>query len=69
MMPEENLIAIYETSDLARAEVIRAALEGEGIRCSMENEHQAGLTGVLHCRLFVLEEDAGRAREFIQQHE
>jgi hypothetical protein len=69
MMLEEKLVPVYETSDLARAEVIRAALESEGIRCSLENPHQAGLTGVLQCRLFVLEEDADRARDFIEQHE
>ena len=68
-MSEESLVAVYTTNDVAKAEIIKAALEGEGIRCEIENEHQAALTGVTNVRLFVLEHDADRAEDFIAAHE
>jgi|GEM_PF-1599170 len=65
----DALVPVYQTSDLGRAEVVRLALENEGIRCALENELQAGFSGVLQCRLFVFESDAAVARNLIQQHE
>ncbi|TWT58545.1 hypothetical protein KOR42_19260 [Thalassoglobus neptunius] len=67
-MSEDSLIPIYTTTNLAKAEVIRAALEGEGIRCEIENEHQGGFTGVTAVRLFVLQKDSERAVQFIDVH-
>ncbi|MCA9000206.1 MAG: DUF2007 domain-containing protein [Planctomycetaceae bacterium] len=69
MNDNERLVSVYRSSDVGRAEVIRAALIGEGIECAIENEHQAGLTGVTEVRLHVSEGDAERAREFIRSHE
>jgi len=68
-MSNESLIPIYTTRDIAKAEVIKVALEGEGIRCEIENEHQAGFTGVTKVRLFVLEHDKDAAVAFIDAHE
>ncbi|WP_417851040.1 DUF2007 domain-containing protein [Thalassoglobus sp.] len=68
-MSDEKLVPIYTTRDISKADVIRAALEGEGIRCEMENEHQGGFTGVTKVRLFVLESDKDKAVEFIDVHE
>lgn len=65
----DKLIPVYKTSDLGRAEVIRLALEENGIRCALENELQAGFSGVLQCRLFVLDRDEHAARRFIEAHE
>lgn len=68
-MSEEALVPIYTSTDVAKAEIIKAALEGEGIRCEIENEHQAALTGITNVRLFVLEHDADQASQFIADHE
>ena len=68
-MSEESLIPIYTTRNIAHAEVIKVALEEEGIRCEIENEHQAALTGVTNVRLFVLEHDKDAAVAFIDAHE
>ncbi len=66
---DEELIPIYQSTDLGRTEVVRLALESEGIQCALENENQAGFSGVLQCRLFVRESDAEAARELIRSHE
>jgi hypothetical protein len=53
------------------AEIIKNALETEGITCFVEGEHQAGeagLTGIL-IRIDVPAEEAARARQFIKAHE
>ena len=68
-MSEESLVPIYTTTNIAKAEIIRGALEAEGIRCEIENEHQASLTGVTNVRLFVLEHDAEKAAQFISVHD
>lgn len=68
-MSEDKLVPIYTTTNIGKAEVIRAALEGEGIRCEIENEHQAGFSGVTKVRLFVLEKNKDDAVEFIDAHE
>ena len=67
-MSEDSLVPIYTTRNIGKAEVIRASLEGEGIRCEIENEHQAGFTGVTNVRLFVLDKDKDAAVEFIDMH-
>lgn len=68
-MTEDSLVPIYTTRNISKAEVIRGALEGEGIRCEIENEHQGGFTGVTNVRLFVLEKDKAAAVQFIDLHE
>lgn len=68
-MSEESMVPIYTTPNISKAEVIRAALEGEGIRCEIDNEHQAGFTGVTNVSLFVLESDRDAAVQFIDLHE
>jgi hypothetical protein len=68
-MAGDELVPVYQTTDVGRAEVIKMALENESIPCSLENELQAGMSGVLQCRLLVKAVDETAAREFIAQHE
>ncbi|MCA9114799.1 MAG: DUF2007 domain-containing protein [Planctomycetaceae bacterium] len=68
-MSEVRLIPVYSSTDVGRCEVIRATLEAEGIPCEIENEHQAGMTGVFEVRLFVRDVDEAAARAFITEHE
>jgi hypothetical protein len=51
------------------AEIIRGALAAEGIDCRLEGEGQAGLTGVLPIRLWVLASDLDHARQVMRQQE
>lgn len=68
-MDNDKLVPVYSTRDEGKAEVIRAALEGEGIPASVEGAHQGGFSGALKVRVFVRDVDEDRAREFIEAHE
>lgn len=68
-MSELDLVSVYNSYDIMHVEVIKAALEGEGIRCMIDSESQAGLVNVMEVHLMVSEKDAATAREFIEQHE
>ena len=69
MQNDERLIPIYQTTDVGRAEILRAALDGEGIEAFIDNEHQAGLSGVLQCRVLVRASDEAAAQQFVDEHE
>ena len=66
---ESALTTVYISSNIASAEVIKAALEGAGIQAVIENEHQAAMTGVIDVKVQVRAEDAERATQFIEEHE
>lgn len=63
----DDLERVYYTTNVLEAEFLKMTLEGEGIRCLLENEHQAGLTGVLEIKLDVASSDAVRAKEIIEE--
>ena len=63
-----ELVPIHSTLDAGEAEVLRVALAEEGIICRIENERQAGFTGVFPMRLFVRAEDADRATKLLKEH-
>ena len=65
----DRLVPVYSARDPATAEILKNALEAEGIRCEIEGGNQAALAGVLMIRLFVRSEDAVRAAEFLRSHE
>lgn len=67
MDPNQH-VPILSLTDASAAEIVRIALENEGIACELENEHQAGLTGVLPVRILVRAADEKRARDVIAQH-
>ncbi len=64
-MHDDELVSIYETNDASDAEIVKLALESEGITAFVEGEGQAGLTGVLEIEVVVKAADAERARELI----
>ena len=68
-LDRQELVPIYTAQDSVQAEILKNALEAEGIPAAIEGEHQAGLTGVLLIRLFVHEQNAARARAFLESHE
>ena len=70
MKPDE-LMVVYTTDDANSAEILRAALHVEGMKCEIDGEGQAGLTGVgvMTIKLLVRAEDYDRARRFVESHE
>ena len=68
-MEPQDLVTIYRTTDPGEAEVIRVALEEDGIRCEVDGSHQGGFTGTLEMGLLVRAIDADRARKIIESHQ
>jgi hypothetical protein len=67
-MPEE-LVTIYTAMDETDAEVVKMALDVEGIPTFLENANQAGLAGCIPVKVQVPESVAERAKTFIAKHE
>jgi len=68
-MSDLDLVSVYNSYDIMHVEVIKAALEGEGIRCVIDSESQAGLVNAMEVQLMVAEKAAPAAREFIEAHD
>ncbi|MFT5325150.1 MAG: hypothetical protein ACI8P0_003017 [Planctomycetaceae bacterium] len=60
-----QLVEVYSVTDPNVAEIIKAALQREGISCWIEGENQAGLSGVLSITLLTRAKDADHARRII----
>ena len=67
-MSDDQLTPVYASSDVNQAEIIKQALLHEGIRCELDGEHQAGLTGIMQVKVLVHAVDADRARQLIEHH-
>ena len=63
----ESLETVYSTTNVMEAEFIKMTLEGEGIRCMLENELQAGYTGVFEVKVDVMSSNADRANKIIEE--
>ncbi len=70
-MDPNELTVVYSTSDANTAEILRNAIQAEGIKCEIDGEHQAGLTGVgiMEIKLLVRAEDYDRARAYVEKHD
>ncbi|QDU40973.1 hypothetical protein Mal4_53360 [Maioricimonas rarisocia] len=68
-MDADELVTVYTVNEPTKAELIKAALHGEGIACEVSGENQAGMAGVLRVDVLVKAKDAERARKFIDEHE
>ena len=67
MTHNEPVIA-FSTSNYAEAEILKSMLESDGIKCELEGEHQASLTGILDIRGLVRAWDANRATKLLFEH-
>ncbi len=65
----DSLETVYSTTNVMEAEFIKMTLEGEGIRCMLENEHQAGLTGVFEIKVDVMASKVEHAKQIISEIE
>ena len=55
MTPPDDLLEVFSTSDANEVEVLRIALQDEGVKCGIEGKTQGGFTGVgvMEVKLFV----------------
>jgi hypothetical protein len=65
----DELVAVYSVKEPIEAEIIKNALHAEGIQAAIENENQAGLTGVFDIRILVPAPDEVEARRILAEHE
>ena len=65
-MDAEEPVEVYSVTDPTLAELIRNALEEDGIVCEISGETQAGLSGVLDIQIMARAIDADRARRICQ---
>jgi hypothetical protein len=68
LSPDEP-VTIYTLNDPYEAEIIKNALQSEGIRCELQGEGQAGLAEILPIVVVVRARDADEARRIVQKHE
>ena len=68
-MDAQDLVTVYTCTNANTAEIIRNALEAEGITAHIDGENQAGLAGILEMRIMVKAADAERARGYLEEHE
>lgn len=61
-------VAVYTTTNLAEAEIVKNALAAEGIRCGLDAETQGGFAGLFAVKVLVRAWDEERARQVIAQH-
>lgn len=68
-MDKLDLVTVYTVRDAGHAEVIRGALEAEGISCQIGGEGQGGYTGLFDIEVLVRAIDADAAKKIIESHE
>jgi hypothetical protein len=68
-MDEKEPVVVYTTADANEAEVLRLALEAEGIECFVTGENQGGFSGVIpEITLLVHADQADEARAILESH-
>lgn len=65
----DDPVTIYTLNDPYEAEVVRAAVRGQGIPCELDGVHQAGLSEILEIGVLVRAGNADRARKIIRRGE
>ena len=70
-MEYQDLVTVYTLSNPLKAEIIKNALEEEGIRCRLDGSQQAGEAGLTAFEVGILVRagDADRARKLIMRHD
>ena len=68
-MEADEPVTVYTVNNPYEAEIIRMALQGEGISCQLDGEGQAGLSDILAIGILVRARDADLARKIIRHNE
>lgn len=66
-MTDDELATVYTTTHPADAEMVRLALEEEGLAAFIDGAKQGGLTGVLDVHVCVVQRDVEQARRRIEE--
>lgn len=66
-MESEDLVTVCTVTNPTEAEIIRSALQANGIACQIGGESQAGLAGVLGIDILTHLDDADAARNHLKQ--
>jgi hypothetical protein len=66
-MDREDLVTVCTVTSPVEAEIIRSALQANGIACQIGGETQAGLAGVLGIDVLTHLDDADAARHHLKQ--
>ena len=68
-MLNEQLVCVFSTTSFTEAETLRHLIREEGIPCELDNRFQAGLTGILEIKGFVVTSHEVRARLLLAKHQ
>ncbi len=70
-MPATDWVTVHTEADPLNADIVKNALEAEGIQAVLENEMQAGETGLaaMPVKVQVRNADSQKARLIIERHE
>ena len=70
-MASDELVTVYTAKDSIQAEIVKNALEAEGMRCFLEQEDQGAFSGLmtLSVKVQVPADQAEEARRFVLRHE
>jgi hypothetical protein len=70
-MDSEDLVTVYTLGNPVQAEIIKNALQADGIRCFLDGINQAAEPGLigLEIRVQVAPADADRARKLLESHD
>lgn len=66
-MTDDELATVYTTNHTADAEMVRMALQEEGVAAFVDGAQQAGLAGVLDVHVRVARKDVEQARQVIDE--
>lgn len=67
-MEDMDFVAVRTCQSHEEATIIQNALQQEGIPCTLDNDHQGGLTGVLAIRILVPSDKKEAADQFLTEH-
>lgn len=67
-MEDMDFVAVRTCQSHEEATIIQNALQQEGIPCTLDNDHQGGLTGVLAIRILVPSDKKAEAEQFLTEH-
>lgn len=67
-MEDMDFVAVRTCQSHEEAAIIQNALQAEGIPCTLDNDHQGGLTGVLAIRILVPSDKKDEADQFLSEH-
>jgi hypothetical protein len=68
-MEADEPVTVYTVNNPYEAEIIKMALQGQGISCQLDGEGQAGLSDIPEIGILVPARDADWAQRIIEQNE